>query len=135
MIWLNKLRRFAAGRRAARVREVRCDESGIRIGTAREQAVDWGQITAAYAYKRDCYAVDQIRLVLWNEAKGSGLEVTENDQGYEALLGELERRLSGFPSLAEWCFVVAMPPVETQWARLYPWVPAGESERTLTSAR
>jgi len=79
----------------------------------------WEQINAVFAYKRDCYTVDQLRLILGNDLELTWMEVTEDDVGFKVLIVELARRLPGFPTVYDWWDNVAHPPFETQWTELY----------------
>ncbi len=79
----------------------------------------WAQITVAYAYKRDCFSVDRIRLVLGDEIQRRWIEISEDDGGYEQLVMELPRHLPGCLTADDWQGSVALPPFETQWTSLY----------------
>jgi len=79
----------------------------------------WEQINAVFAYRRDCYTVDQIRLILGNDVELTWMEVTEDDVGVKVLIVELARRLPGFPNVYDRWDKVAQPPFETQWTELY----------------
>jgi hypothetical protein len=79
----------------------------------------WEQITAVYAYKRDCWTVDQISLILGDDDRRTWIEVTEEDEGYQSLVGELPRHLPGCQAMAEWWPNVAFPPFETNKTNLY----------------
>ena len=46
----------------------------------------WDQITAVYAYKRDCVTLDQIRLVFGDDNRRMWMEVSEDDSGYRQLV-------------------------------------------------
>jgi hypothetical protein len=72
-----------------------------------------------YAYKKDCFGLDQIRVVLGDEGLRTWIEITEHDEGYQELTAELPRRLPGCLSKKEWWQQVAPPPFETQWTKLY----------------
>lgn len=102
---------------------VRSDELGftqIRKSNAGEECTvfNWKDVIRVHGYKRDCFAVDQIRL---NIELGGGLttEITENDEGYNEFLLELPKRLDGFPTQEEWWEKVAQPPFATNWTRLF----------------
>ena len=103
--------------------EIQCDESGVTLvlvstTTAEPQTrLAWEEINAVFAYKRDCFSVDQIRLILGDER--NWVEVTEDDIGFKVLIRELPRRIPGFPSVDDWWDRVAQPPFETQWTELY----------------
>jgi hypothetical protein len=122
-----KLRAWWAGmreRRAGKYFEIDCDDSGIALvsvppGNEPTLRLRWEQINAVFAYKRDCYTVDQIRLILGNDVELMCMEVTEHDLGFDVLIAELARRLPGFPNVYDWWDEVAQPPFETQWTELY----------------
>jgi hypothetical protein len=102
---------------------VRTDESGfmlVRRSDAGEECTTfrWKDIIRVHGYKRDCFTVDQIRLVFTFDG-GSAIEITEDDEGYKELLLELPKRLYGFPTQQEWWEKVAQPPFATNWIRLF----------------
>ncbi len=72
-----------------------------------------------YAYKRDCFAVDQIRLVLGDDRRQSWMEVTEDDAGFKVLIEELARRLPDSRGAHDWWDKVASPAFQTNWTQLY----------------
>jgi hypothetical protein len=111
-------------RRAGKHFEIQCDDSGVirAVVPARDEAplrLTWDQVGAVYAYKRDCWAVDQIRLVLGDGDHRIWMEVTEDDVGFDELIAELARRLPGCPTVSEWWEKVAFPAFETQWTEVY----------------
>lgn len=110
--------------RAGKHFEIDCDDSGVALvpvppGNDPPLRLRWEQINAVFAYKRDCYTVDQIRLILGDKVELSWMEVTEDDVGFKVLIVELARRLPGFPNVYDWWDKVAQPPFETQWTELY----------------
>jgi hypothetical protein len=111
-------------RRAGRRVEIQCDDAGVAFVVRGKPPLRmaWEHVDAVYAYKRDCYTVDQIRLILRSNDQSS-IEVTESDEGYQALIAEMERRLPGFPMFHEWWDKVAFPAFETNWTEIYrrPW--------------
>jgi len=103
---------------------VECDESGItQISEKRGQSyrvqLEWEQITDVFAFKRDCYTVDQIRIVVGNSDLKEWVEVTEDDEGYGALIVQLPLYLAGCPTPDSWFQRVALPPFETQWTHIF----------------
>ena len=104
--WLrNHIDRIKQARRAARA-YVQCDESGFTLhvnGKVAEQTqqLGWDRISGVFAYKSDCFSVDQICLAIGEELK-RWIEVTEDDEGYQQLIEQLPKRLAGFPTLEEW---------------------------------
>ena len=73
-----------------------------------------------YAFKRDCFTVDQICLLVGNPELDQWIQVNEDDDGYSQLIAELPVHLDGFvhPQV-EWWQSVALPPFETQWTQIY----------------
>jgi hypothetical protein len=49
----------------------------------------WEQINAVFAYKRDCYTVDQIRLILGDDVQLTRMEITEDNVGFKVLIVEI----------------------------------------------
>jgi hypothetical protein len=73
-------------RRAGTHFEVQWDDNGVALVGEPPTGepplhLSWDQITAVYAYKRDCVTVDQIRLVLGDEKQQTWMEVSEDDVG------------------------------------------------------
>jgi hypothetical protein len=81
-------------------------------------AIHWSEIKAVYAYKRDCFAVDQINLALEFE-DGTSIQISENDEGYTEFLKALPTGIDGFPAEQEWWEKVALPPFATNWTCLF----------------
>ena len=94
----------------------RIEQMGSRSSSTQ---LEWQQITDVYAYKKDCFSMDQIRILLGDEVQRKWIEVTEHDEGYRELIAELPHHLPGCLSEEEWWRDVAMPPFETQWTQLY----------------
>jgi hypothetical protein len=118
--WWADMREWRAGKHF----EINCDDSGVALISTPPRSepplqLRWEQIKAVFAYKRDCYTVDQIRLILRNDVEMTWMEVTEDDVGFKVLIVELARRLPGFPNVYDWWDKVAQPPFETQWTALY----------------
>jgi hypothetical protein len=110
--------------RAGKHLEINCDDSRVALvsappGNEPPLRLRWEQINAVFAYKRDCYTADQIRLILGNDAEQTWMEVTEDDVGFKVLIVELARRLPGFPNVYDWWDKVVQPPFATQWTELY----------------
>lgn len=104
---------------------VRCDEIGLTLIVTKgepdqqTQSLAWGDVKDVFAFKRDCFAVDQICLAIGSDDLEQAIEVAECDEGYENLIEQLPKRLIGFPALEQWLQRVALPPFETQGTRLY----------------
>jgi hypothetical protein len=76
-------------------------------------------VTDVYAFKRDCFTVDQICLLVGNPELDQWIQVNEDDGGYSQFIAELPVHLVGCPSPDEWWKSVALPPFETQWTQIY----------------
>jgi hypothetical protein len=68
--WLSAVRQWRAERRI----EVQWDDAGVTLfevpsTNAPPLQLRWDEMIAVYAYKRDCVSVDQIRLVLGDDAR------------------------------------------------------------------
>ena len=122
---MNKIRNWLSNFRKEPARySVHCDETGV---TQTVKSVDnteiiqfaWSQVKNVFAYKRDCLAVDQIRLLIEVSNINGGVEVREDDEGYKQLIEQLPKRLDGFPTQDEWWQRVAHPAFETRWTLLY----------------
>ena len=81
--------------------------------------LNWDEITSVYAYKRDCFTVDQIRLLIANDDMRLYVEVTEDDSCFHGLISNLPCYLPGCPSIDHWFMSVALPPFETRWTTVY----------------
>jgi hypothetical protein len=125
MRMLNKIRNWLFnGRKKPARYSLQCDETGVTQTVESEdnnQIIQfaWSQVTSVFAYKRDCFTVGQICLVLEVSNVNGGIEVREDDDGYKHLIEQLPTRLDGFPTQDEWWQGVALPPFETRWSQLY----------------
>lgn len=93
---------------------VECDVDGViqtasSVNGVSEVRLGWSQITQVCAFKRDCVYLDPIRVALWSEDLGVGVEVTEEDAGYRELIDELPMHLPGCLGRDEWFERVAFP--------------------------
>ena len=100
------------------------DSSGVAQTVSSATSVDevrleWSQTTQVCAYKRDCVPLDQIRVAFWSEDLGVGLEITEEDAGYEKLIDALPLRLPSCLSRDEWFERVAFPAFAPNLTVLY----------------
>ena len=103
---------------------VHCDETGFTQIThsgksTQTRRLDWGGVTRVFAYKRDCFAVDQICIVIGTADDHDWIEVREDDEGYESLINQMPIRMVGCPAPHEWRERVALPPFATQWTKIY----------------
>jgi len=105
---------------------LQCDESGVTQTSISGDGIrlTWDQIAAVYAYKRDCFTMDQIRLIIGNDELEIWIEIAEDDAGYADLVSYLPRHLPGCPSVESWLQSVALPSFETQWTKIYRREPA-----------
>ena len=100
------------------------DSSGVAQTVSSATSVDevrleWSQITQVCAYKRDCVHLDQIRVAFLSEDLGVGLEVAEEDAGYEELIDALPLRVPGCLGRDEWFERVAFPAFAQNLTVLY----------------
>lgn len=84
-----------------------------------QERLCWDEIAAVFAYKRDCYTVDQIHIALSDVNDRIRIDVSEDDGGYRVLVDELPRHLSGCLTQDEWFLRVAVPAFQLQWTELY----------------
>jgi hypothetical protein len=115
---------FQHVRRDVGSRSVICDRTGVSQIESRgarrgEEKLSWEDIAAAFAYKRDCFSVDQIRVALVDRAGQVRVDVSENDEGYDALVKALPNYLRGCLPRDVWFTKVAFPPFETCLTELY----------------
>jgi hypothetical protein len=124
MSMLDEIReRLGNLRQASAKYSVHCDETGLtqiaqKGDTTQARHMVWDEVTMVFAYKRDCFAVDQIRVVVAAN-RTDWIEVTEDDEGYKCLIEQMPARIAGCPALDEWWDRVALPPFETQWTQIY----------------
>jgi hypothetical protein len=103
---------------------VRCDEAGltqiVQQGDSIESSrLGWDEVTEAFAYKRDCFSVDQICVVIRTADPTDWIEVREDDDGYQLFIQSLPKCIAGFPLPDEWLEKVRLPPFATQWTQIY----------------
>ena len=96
------------------------DGSGVMLVTATSTAhLPWQDVTGVFAYKKDCFSTDQIRVILSDETKQMFWEITEDDVGYRELIQALPQYLPECKTLTDWWPRVAFPAFEPQWTQLY----------------
>ncbi len=105
-------------------RSVLCDALGVSqvdwLGDHEVQdRVAWTEVSAVVAYKRDCFAFDKIYVALADAAGNVRVHISEEDAGYQILIGELPKYLPGCPAPDEWFLGVAVPAFERNWTELY----------------
>jgi hypothetical protein len=84
----------------------------------RTERISWNEVRFVYAYKQDCYAVDQIRLEVLDD-RGKGLMVTEELRGWDGLVRALPEKLPGCRKFEDWFSVVAFPAFQQNMTLLY----------------
>lgn len=82
-----------------------------------EQRIPFTGVRKVVAFKRDCYTVDSIRMLLVTDA--GVVEISEEMSGWDAWTAALPDRLSGAKRFEEWFFEVAFPAFEEQATLLY----------------
>ena len=82
-----------------------------------EQRVPLAGVRKVVAFKRDCYTVDSIRMLLVTDA--GVVEISEEMSGWDAWTAALPDRLSGAKRFEEWFLEVAFPAFEEQATLLY----------------
>lgn len=83
----------------------------------REKAIPFAEVRQVVAFKRDCYTVDSIRMLL--VAGAETVEISEEMSGWEEWIAALPERLPGALRFEEWFFEVAFPAFETRATLLY----------------
>lgn len=105
-------------------RTVLCDELGVSLtsrsrGNESPHRIAWRDVGAVYAYKQDCFTVDQICITFVDLGGAVRLAISEDDAGYQQLVEGLPRHLPGCLAPADWFQNVAFPAFETNWTELY----------------
>lgn len=103
--------------------KIQFDHRGICItwyykdGDTAKGSATWEEVREAVAFKRDCYAVDQICLGL--VTPDGSLVATEGMEGWQALIEQLPVHLPGTPSWQDWVARVMHPPFATCWTPIF----------------
>ncbi len=101
--------------------EIRCNQAGFAVTTtdssSPQASLEWRDVNAVLAYKRDLYTVDLICLGF--VAVSGTIEVHEEMRGWSELLELLPSRLPGVPPSSEWWERVAKPPFASSVTKLY----------------
>lgn len=87
----------------------------------------WSEITRVFAFKRDCYVVDSIHMLLELNTSQQ-VEIFEEMAGWQDFVTALPNYVPGAPAIQEWFTSVAFPPFETCWTQLYPEFPGPAAE-------
>ena len=93
-----------------------CDESGLVItcdkrGVETSVAIHWQDVSKLVAFKRDCFGVDLICVLIGIEA--STFEVNEEFIGWTLFLEAAQQNVPGMLSFEVWWPQVAFPAFET----------------------
>ena len=90
MNFVEKLKDLFVRRRPVLTR--RWDEHGLQAsGGTTHVSIAWDQVRHVSAYKKDCYNVDQVRLLILSQDQG--IEFTEDDPDFAGLCAFLSRKL------------------------------------------
>ena len=114
--------RWTAWRNSIRLRNCKLRSSGDALILERggdQTIIPWNSIVAVDAFKRDCYTVDSIRLLVITSG-GLSYELAEHHEGWEDITCAISENLPGCLAFEEWFFEVAFPAFETNLTRLYP---------------
>ena len=77
----------------------------------------WSDVEKIYAYKKDCFASDQIRIEIYSVNPEADILITEDTLGFAEFQKELSRR---FPSIsADWFGKIIQPPFATNLTLFY----------------
>ena len=103
---------------------VRCDETGLtqivqQGENTRSIGIGWDEVAEAFAYKRDCFSVDQICIILGTADSTRWIQVSEDDEGYQQFIQQLPSRIAYFPTPDEWLEKVRLPPFAPMWTQIY----------------
>jgi hypothetical protein len=77
-------------------------------GFSQSERIRWDEVARVFAYKKDCFAIDQIRMELFNERESSVL-ITEEMSGWDGLVQALPAKLPGCQRFEDWFPKVAFP--------------------------
>ena len=112
--------RWTAWRNARQGQKLLCTPEALRIERAHGEptVILWPRIERVIAFKRDCYTVDSIRLLI-GMAGGEAHELSEDDEGWQDAMAQLPERLPGCLSFEDWFFTVAFPAFEANTTQIY----------------
>ncbi len=77
------------------------------LGSATRMDFQWDEVESVSAYKKDCFAIDQLRLVF--KAAQGVIEITEDIEGWDRLVEALPGYLPGMLAKAEWWGPLVQP--------------------------
>ena len=104
--------------------EIAHDSIGVKVSwltlenETGQTAIEWHNVVAAFAFKRDLWAVDSIRLC-FSLSDDTTMEISEEMEGWEPLVRQLPEYLEGCERFDGWFETVALPPFETNWTQIY----------------
>ena len=102
------------------VRITRADADGFAISVSgQERAFRWDEVDRITAFKRDLYVADMICLLLLVGKDGAILELSEQTEGYNGFVSEMEANLPGITGWAQWFMAVAFPAFATNPLCIY----------------
>lgn len=93
------------------------DETGVSAlsEVAQPIKIAWEDVSGIFAYKKDCFAVDQIRLII--TSKDWQIEFTEDDPTFDKLRDHINNI---FTIASDWhTELVVSPAFELMWAVVY----------------
>ena len=105
--------------------DIRLDDDGFSLmeKTSVFTSVQWKDVLQIFAFKEDLFSIDLICLGFRTDDEGGWQSIDEEMEGYESLLGEIERRY-GIQS-KDWFLKVAVPAFERNfthlWGTPYDW--------------
>ena len=117
--WLTNFENWCSGRTGLLV-----TAAGVTLrrvawhGAAVEHHIRWPEIQRIVAFKRDCYTVDSIRMLIVTSA--GVVEIGEDVPGWDDWTAALPERLPGAKRFEEWFFAVAFPAFAENATVLYP---------------
>lgn len=93
----------------------------VRDAAGTETAVRWDQVRGIAAYKRDLFTVDEMWLAFRLHGTDEWVHVSEEDEGFDALLKEIERRCPD--RNLDWWYQTAVPAFAHCWTIVWGDVP------------
>lgn len=115
--------RWVARFKAVRRSLIQFDETGMMVtawhadGSESKTELKWNEVQGVVVYKRDCYTVDLICMVF--ETPDGAVELSEEMDGWSALIDAVPRLLPGTTSKAEWWDKVAQLPLAVNPTTLF----------------
>ena len=83
----------------------------------RRQQIYWSDISEIWVYKKDCFSVDQIRMLL--RANHCIIEISEDVEGWQGLMDQLHILLPGSTAWAEWFLKTFHPAYASNVTKIY----------------